>query len=297
MDEEEREVNRRTWWIMGIILLVLICSVAIYYIWFQKKQMQEMTEMFALEKEIWTDEAEEISLQYEGMKFSVNNDSIFALLITEQEKVQRLQEELRTVKLTNTRRINELRKEVETIRKIAQSYIVQIDSLNKENENLKEENTQITRRNQALSNQVVQFSRQVDQLGERVQRASQLNAVNIQLKPINARGRDVKIDNRAATQLMLTFIISRNITAPVGEQTIYVRLMKPDDSILTKPNYGFFRYENKDIEWSMSKRIEYDGEDQSITMYWPIEEYLSQGTYRVEIFVGGNRIGNRSFTM
>jgi len=295
MDEEEKEVNRRTWWIMGIILLVLICSVAIYYIWFQQKQMQEMSEIFALEKEMWTDEAEEISLQYEGMKISVNNDSLFAQLITEQEKVQRLQEELRTVKSTNARRINELKQELETIRKIAQSYIVQIDSLNKENENLKQENTQITKRNQQLSSQAVQLSRQVDQLGERVQRASQLNAVNIQLKPINARGRDAKIDK--ATQLMLTFIISRNITAPTGEQMIYVRLMKPDDSILTKPNYGFFRYENKDIEWSMTKRIEYDGEEQPITMYWNVEEYLSPGTYRAEIFVGGNRIGIKPFVL
>ena len=295
MDEEEKEINRRTWWIMGIILLVLICSVAIYYIWFQRRQMQEMTEMFAIEKEMWTDEAEEISLQYEGMKISVNNDSIFALLITEQEKVQRLQEELRTVKSTNARRINELKQELETIRKIAQSYIVQIDSLNKENENLKQVNSDITKRNQQLSSQAVQLSRQVDQLGERVQRASQLNAVNIQFKPINTRGRDAKIDK--AAQLMLTFIISKNITAPVGEQMIYVRLMRPDDRILIKPNYNYFRYENKDIEYSMSKRIEYDGEEQPVTMYWPIEETLSPGTYRVEIFVGGNRIGIKPFVL
>jgi len=295
MDEEEKEVNRRTWWIMGIIILALLVSVAVYYIWFQQRQMQEMTEMFTLEKEMWSDEAEEISLQYEGMKYSVNNDSIFALLITEQEKVQRLQEELRTTKSTNARRINELRKEVETIRKIAASYIVQIDSLNKENEDLKQQNTQITKRYQQASSQAAQLSRQVDQLDEKVQRASQLTAVNIQLKPINARGRDAKIDK--ATQLMLTFIISKNITAPKGEQMIYVRLMKPDDSILIKSNYGFFRYENKDIEWSMTKHIEYDGEEQPVTMYWPVEEYLSPGTYRTDIFVGGNRIGSRPFVL
>ena len=282
---------------MGIILLVLICSVAGYYIWFQQKQMQEMADMFALDKEMWSDEAEEISLQYEGMKSIVNNDSIFSLLITEQEKVQRLLEELRTVKSTNARRINELKQELETIRKIAQSYIVQIDSLNKENENLKQVNSDITKQFQQASNQLNRLARDNENLTNRVQRASQLNAVNIQLKPVNARGREVKIDNRTATQLMLTFIISKNITAPVGEETVYVRLMKPDDSILTRSNYGRFRYENKDIEYSMTKPIEYDGEEQSVTMYWDIGEYLSQGNYRVEIFVGGNRIGNRSFTL
>jgi len=280
---------------MGIIILILLCSVAIYYIWFQQKQMEEMADMFAIEKEMWTDEAEEISLQYEGMKYSVNNDSIFALLITEQEKVQRLREELRTVNVTNTRRINELKQELETIRKIAQSYIVQIDSLNKENENLKQENSQITKRMQQANSQLTRLARDNESLTDRVQRASQLTAVNIQLKPIDNRSRDARLNR--ATQLMLTFIISKNITAPVGEETVYVRLMKPDDSMLTKPSNGRFRYENKDIEYSMAKPIEYDGEEQPVTLYWDVEEYLSPGNYRVEIFVGGNRIGNRSFTL
>ena len=150
MNDEEKEVNRKTWWIMGVILLILICSVAVYYIWFQQKQMQEMTDMFALERTMMSDQAEEISLQFEGMKYSINNDSLFAKLIVEEEKVQRLLEKLRTVESTNARRINELKQELETIRKIAQSYIVQIDSLNKENESLKQVNSEMTKKIQQI---------------------------------------------------------------------------------------------------------------------------------------------------
>ena len=280
---------------MGIILLLLITSVAVYYIWFQQQQMQEMADMFALEKEMWTDEAEEISLQYEGMKISVNNDSIFAMLITEQEKVQRLREELRTVNLTNARRINELKQELETLRKIMRNYVIQIDSLNSENEKLKVENTQVTQKYQAASSQAQRLSREVSQLGERVQMAQRLNAANIQVKPINARGKDAKIDK--ATQLMLTFIISKNISAPVGEQTLYIRLMKPNGDILTKPNSGKFTFENKDIVFSLKKTIEYDGEEQHLVLYWDIEEYLSPGSYRVDIFAAGNQIGRKTFTL
>jgi len=295
MHEEEKEVNRKTWWVMGIILLVLIIGIAGYYIWFQQKQMQEMSEIFALEKEKWLDDSEEISLQFEGMKFSVNNDSLLTLLTIEQAKVQRLQEEVRTLRVTSVRQINELKRELETIRKVARSFVVQIDSLNAENEKLKNENKQVTQRYQQAASKAAQLTRDVEKLSERVQTAARLDAVNIQLSPVNNRDKPAKIDK--ATRLILTFIISKNITAPVGEETIYVRLMKPNDELLKKPNYGFFKFENKDIEWSLFKKIEYDGEEQAIKLYWDVEEFLSPGTYRVAIFAGGNEIGRKSILL
>jgi hypothetical protein len=296
MDEEEKAVNRKTWWIMGIILLVLIIAAGGYYLWFQKQQIQEMSEMFALEKETLSDEYEELSLQYEGYKFSIGNDSLIALLTTEQEKVQRLQEELRTVKSTNVRRINELKKELETLRKIMRNYVIQIDSLNAENQQLKDENRQVTQKYQQASSRAARLSKEKDQLSERVEMASRLDAVNIQVLPVTSKGKSAKKIDKAA-QLMMTFIISKNITAPVGEQMIYVRLMKPDDDILTKPNSGRFQFENREIMYSMRKSIEYDGEEQNVVMYWDIEEFLSPGSYRADIFAGGSLIGRKSFVL
>ncbi|MDR0743707.1 MAG: hypothetical protein LBF05_05070 [Tannerella sp.] len=296
MDEEEKAVNRKTWWIMGIILLVMIIGVGSYYLWYQKQQMEEMSEMFALEKESLSDEYEELSLQYEGYKFSIGNDSLIALLTTEQEKVQRLQEELRTVKSTNARRINELKKELETLRKIMRNYVIQIDSLNAENQQLKDENRQVTQKYQQASSRAARLSKEKDQLSERVEMASRLDAVNIQVVPITSKGKNAKKIDKAA-QLMMTFIISKNITAPVGEQMIYVRLMKPDDDILTKSNSGRFQFENKEIMYSMSRSVEYDGEEQNVVMYWDIEEFLSPGSYRADIFAGGSLIGRKSFVL
>ena len=296
MDEEEKEVNRKTWLIMGIILLILVIGGGGYYIWHQQQQMQMITDMYELEKEELTDSFEEISLQYEGYKFSVRNDSILALLTTEQAKIQRLQEELRTVKSTNIRRINELKKEIETLRRISQNLFAQVDSLNKENEQLKVENRQVTQKYQQATSKAAQLSKDKEKLTERVELASRLDAVNIQVKLITSKGKDAKNIGRA-TQLMLTFIIAKNISAPVGEKTIYVRYMKPDDNILTKPNSGRFQFENREITYSDKREIEYDGEEQSVILYWDIEEYLSPGTYRVNIFADGNNIGNKLFVL
>jgi len=296
MDEEEKEVNRKTLWIVGIIMLLLLLAAGGYYIWYQQRQMEDMTAMFSLEKESLSDEYEELSLQYEGYKFSVGNDSLVALLTTEQAKVQRLQEELRTVKSTNARRISELKKELETLRKIMRNYVIQIDSLNAENKQLKDVNRQVTQKYQQATSMAARLTKEKEQLTERVELASRLDAVNIQASLLTSKGKVTK-SIKKASQLMLTFIVTKNITAPTGEQTFYVRLMKPDDTILTKPSSGSFSFEGKQLSYSMKRTIEYDGEEQSVVMYWDIEEYLSQGTYRADIFAAGNLIGRKPFTL
>ena len=279
------------------IVIVLLALVAVgYVIYRQRQQMADMAEMFALEKEELSDEYAELSLQYEGYKFSVGNDSLVALLTTEQMKVQRLMEELRTVKATNTRRITELKKELETLRKIMRNYVIQIDSLNAENGRLRNENERVTQQYRQATSAAAQLTREKEKLTERVTLASRMDATAIQVRPVTSRGKDAKKIDKSA-QLVLTFHLAKNITAPVGEKNIYVRIMRPDDDILTKPNSGVFAFENRNISYSMMKTIEYEGEELPVTMYWDVAEYLSPGTYRVDIFADGHLIGRKSFSL
>lgn len=98
-------------------------------------------------------------------------------------------------------------------------------------------------------------------------------------------------------QFRITFQIAKNVTAEVGEKTIYVRIMKPDDDILVKSRANVFMFEGKEITYSIKKLIEYEGEVVDVEMYWNIEEFLSPGTYRVDIFADGNLIGKKNFTL
>lgn len=299
MDKEKKEpknANKLALFITAIIILLLIIAGAVYYIFQQQQQMQELTEGYELDKEMLSDEYNELSLQYEGAKFSVQNDSLFALLNTEQAKVQRLQEELRTIKSTNTKRINELKKELETLRKVMRNYVIQIDSLNRENEQLKEENKQVVSQYRQATSQAASLRREKEQLTERVEMASRLDATNISIQPVNKRGKEVK-RIKQMEQFVVSFIITKNLTAPVGEKTIYVRIMKPDDDVLVKSRGDVFAFEGKDINYSMKRTIDYDGEETTITMYWDIEEFLSPGSYRVDIFADGNRIGRKTFEL
>ena len=294
--KETKEINKMSMLILAVIILILVIAGAAYYIFHQQQQMEEMTQSFDLEKEMMADDLNELSLQYEGYKFSVSNDSLVALLTTEQAKVQRLMEELRTVKSTNAKEIARLKKELATLRKIMRNYVIQIDSLNRANEQLKVEKNEAVKKYRQASTTAASLKREKEKLTERVTLASKLDATSISVTPVNSRGKLAKRIKKME-QFVINFKIAKNVAAPVGEKVVYVRIMKPDDDILVKSRGDVFTFEGKDINYSIKKMIEYEGEEVPVTMYWNIEEFLSPGTYRVDIFADGNLIGQRSFTL
>lgn len=281
--KETKEINKMSMLILAVIILILVIAGAAYYIFHQQQQMEEMTQSFDLEKEMMADDLNELSLQYEGYKFSVSNDSLVALLTTEQAKVQRLMEELRTVKSTNAKEIARLKKELATLRKIMRNYVIQIDSLNRANEQLKVEKNEAVKKYRQASTTAASLKREKEKLTERVTLASKLDATSISVTPVNSRGKLAKRIKKME-QFVINFKIAKNVTAPVGEKVVYVRIMKPDDDILVKSRGDVFTFEGKDINYSIKKMIEYEGEEVPVTMYWNIEEFLSPGTYRVDIF-------------
>ena len=295
-ENTDKKINRTTWLILSVVVLALVTAGSLYYILHQKRQMEALEEQYDLDKESMADELNDLSLQYEGYKFTVNNDSLISLLSTEQMKVQRLQEELRTVKATNTRRISELKKEIKTLRTVMRGYVIQIDSLNRVNEQLKKEKAQAVQRYQQASHTATRLAKEKEQLTERVTLASKLDATAIHIRTVNGRGKDMKKIKRME-QILINFVIAKNITAPVGEKTIYVQIRKPDDDILVKSRGDVFTYENREINYSCKKLIEYTGEEMPVSMVWKIEEFLSPGDYRVDIFADGNLIGSKGFRL
>lgn len=279
-----------------IIILILVLGGAAFFIYRQNSQIEEMQQETIVSKQQLEDEYEGLSMQYEGMKLNIKNDSLLQKLDNEQAKVQRLLEELRTVKAENKKEISRLNDELATLRKVLKSYIVQIDSLNRANEQLKKENKEITTKYQQTTQTLNQVSQEKKNLTEKVSLAAKLDATNIGISPVNKKGKVQKKINKIE-QLIVNFTITKNITAEPGERTIFVRIMKPDDDVLVKSRANVFPFENTEINYSMRRVIEYGGEEVPVTLYWDVEEYLMPGTYRVDIFADGSRIGSKSFVL
>jgi cell division protein FtsL len=286
--------NKQPLWIILIVVLLIIIAAAVFYIFRQQDQMKDLKQQSELVKEELDDEYSDLIIEYEGFRMKISNDSLLAKFETEQMKVERLQEELRTVKATNTKRINELKKEIETLKAILRNYVQQMDSLNKINQQLTTENRRITNNYNRATQAVSQLTKEKEQLVETVQLASKLAASNIQVRGLNDKNKPAD-QIKKMVKIEFQFLINRNITADPGEKTIYIRIMKPDDDVLIKSPNNVFVYENREINYSAKRDIEYTGEEYPMTIYWDVGETLLPGSYCVDIFADGNRIGRKIF--
>ena len=287
-------MNKKIW--IPTILVVLLLAGATAYLFIslnkQKEENAAIKELAEIDKKEMENEYQQFAQQYSEMKTQINNDSIVAQLTAEQEKTQRLLSELRRVKSTDAHEITRLKKELATVRAVIRSYVMEIDSLNKVNASLAQENTRVKGQYEAATRQIEGLSTEKRSLSEKVAIAAQLDATGIALVAKNKRGKSTDQITKATT-LQVSLNITRNVTATSGVKDIYVRIMSPTGSLLN--GEGSFSYENRTLQYSMKRSVEYNGEETPVSLFWNVSQALQGGTYQVSIFADGNMIGSRSF--
>ena len=281
--------------VLVVVILALLGGLAYLFMNLQEQRQvnRDMKELAELDKQEMENEYERFALQYSEMKTQINNDSIVEQLTQEQLKTQKLLEELKKVKADDAREITRLKKELATVREVLRSYIIQVDSLNRLNENLRAENSRVSAELEQRTQQVAGLNSEKASLSEKVAIAAQLDATNIQMSLLNKRDKATK-KLKDTKKIQVNFTITKNVTASNGYRTLYVRITNPGGNTLG--GGGTFAYENRTLECSMKKSVEYTGEEVTVSTYWGVTQMLEGGQYRVSIFADGHMIGSRTFS-
>ena len=287
--------------ILYILIAALIALVAVVIFLFmqnnrQKQDIQAMEEMMAFEKEQLEDEYEDLAMQYDGYQINISNDSLADLLMQEKQRVQDLLEELRITKVTDGRRIAELKKELATVRAVMKEYVAQIDSLDRQNKQLVQENRVVREQYRAVTQENETLHQERTRLVEVVNRASMLEVGTLNVLTLNKRDRKTSFFTHIQ-KLEFDFTILKNITADPGEKTVYMQLRRPDGDLMLKSENNLFPFENSEIPYSLKKEFVYEGEEIALTMYWQVEEILQKGIYTADFFVDGSMVGSFPFTL
>lgn len=281
--------------VTGIVGLALVGTVAYLYVNLdnQKKENKAMQELAELDKKEMENEYQQFATQYSEMKTQISNDSIIAQLTAEQEKTERLLKELKDTKSNDAREIARLKRELATVRAVLRSYVIEIDSLNRLNQNLTAENSRIRGQYNEATRQIEGLNSERASLSEKVAIAAQLDATGISMQLKNKKGKKTDKTSKCKT-VQVNFTIAKNVTASNGTKTFYLRITSPSGTTLG--GGGTFNYQNRSLEATMRKAVEYDGRETTISTFWNVSQSLMAGTYQVSVFADGNMIGSRSFS-
>ena len=280
------------------LLLALVLVLAVAVIWLlidrsaQKQQADDLIakiEIGNLQKDSLNREMTMIMDSYNQLQ--TTNDTINAQLEEQKAKVAELMTTLKRTKASNLDSLKKYRAEVETLRSIMRSFVVQIDSLNTKNIMLTEENNRLTGQLSNARHENRQLSNVKDSLQGRVKEAEALKAQGMRLVALNDRDNETTRILKAK-KFRVTFTLNENDMTKKGSKDLLVRLVKPDGSILMYESSGFFNYQGKEIAYSSKKNINYDGKAQNAVVYIISREVLSAGNYQADVFCEGRNIGS-----
>ena len=290
----EKKINVNA--LYGVLgLLVVVLAVAVYMLLDTRKNLNlvsddlaEKTEFFRVEKDSLEGELRNIYFRYDTLE--TNSLELQVEMQEQKEKIDKLI----SMQAEDTYKIRMYRKEMETLRTVLRSYIVQIDSLNMQNQELLAENKQLRNTELRLSTEKEQLEKDKTQLEEIKDLASTLQASRIDLVMLNKR--DKKSDRiRTAIKVRVDFVLRANNVAIAGEKKIFLRIIRPDQVVLGSPELEMIDIDGEPVPASASRVINYENEDLPVSIFWANDGEIVPGEHVVELYSEGKLIGTASF--
>lgn len=273
-----------------VIALSVILVIVLVLFFIQRKEHREIVGDIKAEKDSIQYELVQIAMSYDSLQ--TENDTINEQLVIAQTKVRDLLIEVEQTKKVSFEKITGYQKQVTTLRGIMRDFVVQIDSLNRRNEQLMAENLEVKEQVKQVESKNVQLNQEKEKLQQNLQRAAMLEARELTVDALNSRSKETKYASRAE-KIRIYFILSSNVTARRGAKNIYARIMRPDQLLLTKSAENIFQFEDLRIPYSAMREVNYEGLELPVAIYWDNtnEPDLMPGEYVINLFADGNEIG------
>jgi len=292
--------NRQNRMYRIVIILLCVCiALLVWQLWVTKTKVDyiflEKTEMERLNYDLKL-ELDSIVGIYEMAKqeYDVVLSEKDSIIMANAEEIQKL--------IDSQADYRRIRRQLDHLRRVTQSYVLQIDSLHQVNTELKEENVRIQTNLVRETQRSTQLTQQTEALTEKVEMASLLKAYQITAEGIRARGSDrEEITDRArrADRIKVCFTISENPIIQHGSKTLYMRIAGPDNMIITKGQGDEYAFElnGQLLQYTERKNFNYQGRAEIICIYWDKTATLERGNYSISLFVDGYEIGQTALEL
>lgn len=307
MEADNQEVNVQArkssnLWLYIILVLLALGIIGIsFWLISVKNNMNNLLD----EKEQQRIElvAELDSLLVEHNQIKESYGALSDSLLTKDSLIQANALEIK--KLLNTKwEYYKIKKKLSSLQRVAQGYVLQMDSLYTVNHELTEENLKIKEEIKIEKRKNKQLEGLSEELTSKVTEASVLKVYNLEADPVHLKGsgKEVVTDKiRRTERIRVCFTIGENTIITPGTKNIYIRIAQPNKEILAKGRGSeyTFMHQGETLQYSMHEAIDYQNEAIELCLRWDKRstKEMEVGLYHVDIFEGDNNIGHAIFEL
>lgn len=181
------------------------------------------------------------------------------------------------------------------------SLLSRTRALEQEKQAILSENEGLKSDKEALTQTVVAYSIQNSDLRQKVALASALKTVNLTVAAVQPNGkvrREGPFRTSRINQLLISFVVLANPVAAKGDRTLYARILDNNGAVLSESGFGgVIWHDERQIGYSFRQTVPYENTDQKVDMNVRWLPTYKPGSYTVEIYADGYRIGQGQFAV
>lgn len=289
----------RTWKIIAAIEGVIIILLLILFILNKRETNTIVIEKQATIQQNMELKAELDSLLAEHQKIKQQYGDISGKLAEKDSIILAQAREIE--KLINSQAdYNRIKKKLDALRRITQSYVHQIDSLYRENVKLQAENKDLKGKINEYSQKTVELEKEKEELSTKITSAAYLSAYNIVATAYNVKSgsKEQQTTKAKKTDLIrICFTIGENPLVESRDLEVYIRIARPDNIILSQGSYSVV-YQGKRIQYSTKVTVRYKQKSEHVCVDYLRENLdLPKGKYQITLFTTERELGNTFLTL
>ena len=267
-----------------IVLLFVVVAVLVFSLIYQKKTMEHQMDLkiqFIEQKNILRDELDDLIDEHDDLleEYGDLNEQLFQKDSLIQQQIAEIRNLIRT-----KNDLKEARLKIENLKRIAQNYVKDIDSLYNVTERLSSEKDSVIRVNKDINWKNYKLNKTNIKLSEKVNMGATLKIKDITVEPFRYRGTGKEVSTRSAakTQTLRTcFYISANLIAEAGEKEVLLQFVNPENNILCSSDTII----SNNVLFSASTTVDYKNQQLFVCLDWQRYVPLVEGNYIVKIYI------------
>ncbi|MPR34467.1 hypothetical protein [Salmonirosea aquatica] len=292
--------------LIGFVLMTLIAAV-FGYLYYHERAITSQQEK-DLETRITDLAISEMKLDSISKQLDLRIAQVRKLggSVTELEKIKaQLEADRSALRRGNnflTARINEY----ETFLTKKDSEIARLSGENKtlsnRNETLTVVNTSLLEEKELLTDSLTDVLSKATDLEAKVNMASAMRARGVKVYAISAKGRVREgegIKARRVDNIRVEFSLEKNPLTAQETKRIYLKILDPQGATLADASLGsgVFQYAGSEQTYTLSKDVYYSNSDQEVSILYNRTQEFQKGTYTVELYAEGQKIGTGTFSV